>query len=184
VFHFNRQISTHIETETLTSTINRSIVAQGDSDRIASRSEYGSEHMSDQVWLEQYLRDTGSIAGTLHRAEPGGLRLTAALNIPPPVKEIVAWVPEGKGMAGQAMVTREAVSTCNLKDDPSATVRPGARAVDAQAAIAIPLYDDDGPVFAVVGLAYSDGRDFPPAEIDRLTRMATAALVRTQAAQA
>jgi hypothetical protein len=143
---------------------------------------------SDQRWLESYLREAGAVAGTLHRAtsadeDPGagsgdgpGLRLTAAFRIPPPVQAAVAWVPEGKGMAGEAMRTRQPVATCNLKDDPSATVRPGARAVDAQAAIAIPLAAADGPVRAVVGLAFADGRDLPPETVATLTRLAKAAL--------
>jgi len=131
---------------------------------------------ADQRWLEQYLAAAGAVAGTVHRAAPGGLRLTAACRIPPPVQAVVAWVPEGKGMAGQAMLTRQPVSTCNLKDDPSAAVRPGARAVDAAAAVAIPLCKPDSPVEAVVGLAFADARDLPPEDIERWTREASGLL--------
>lgn len=130
----------------------------------------------DQQWLEDYIRTAGAVAGTVHRAHPGGLKLSAAHNIPPRVQEIVAWVPEGKGMAGQALLTRQPVSTCNLQDDPSATVRPGARAVDAQAAIALPIAGPTGDIAAVVGVAYADGRDFPPHEVARLTRHAASIL--------
>lgn len=135
------------------------------------------EHQSsDQPWLEEYVRIAGAVAGTVHRSLPGGLKLSAAHNIPPRVQEIVAWVPQGKGMAGQALVTRQPVFTCNLKDDPSATVRPGARAVDAQAAIALPIAGSTGDIAAVVGVAYADGRDFPPKEIARLTTLAASIL--------
>jgi hypothetical protein len=126
---------------------------------------------ADQVWLEQYIVASGAVAGTLHRFAPGGLRLSAAKNIPPKVCEIVGWVPEGKGMAGLAMQRREAVSTCNLKDDASGDVRPGAKAVDAQAAVALPVFDPSGEVLAVVGIAWRDDRDLPPAEIARLTAL-------------
>ena len=127
----------------------------------------------DQRWLEQYLAHAGAVAGTVHRAAPGGLRLTAAHHIRPHLQAVVAWVPEGKGMAGQAMVTRQPVSTCNLKDDPSSTVRPGARAVDAAAAVAIPLSPSlEGSVQAVVGLAFSDRRDLPAQDIERWTGQA------------
>jgi hypothetical protein len=127
--------------------------------------------LDDQGWLESYIAQAGAVAGTLHRFEPGGLRLAAAKNIPPKVCEVVAWVPEGKGMAGLAMQRRQAVTTCNLKDDASGDVRPGAKAVDAQAAIALPVLDQAGQVRAVVGVAYQDSRDFPPDEIGRLTRL-------------
>ncbi len=128
--------------------------------------------MRDQDWLEDYISQTGAVAGTIHRVEEGGLRLTASKNIPAKVCEVVAWVPAGKGMAGQAMVTAKPVSTCNLKDDPSSAVRPGARAVDAQAAIALPVAGAEGSVQAVVGVAWADGRDLSQTEIDHLTALA------------
>ena len=132
--------------------------------------------MNDQTWLENYIRESGAVAGTVHRTEEGGLRLTASHNIPPKVCEIVAWVPAGKGMAGQALITAKPVSTCNLKDDPSAAVRPGARAVDAQAAVALPVADELGRVMAVVGIAWGDSRDLSASEIDQLTARAASIL--------
>lgn len=130
----------------------------------------------DQEWLDDYLHKTGAVAGTVHRVEDGGLRLVASTNIPPKVCEVVAWVPAGKGMAGQALVTEKPVSTCNLKDDGSSAVRPGARAVDAQAAVALPVADGAGRVMAVVGIAWADSRDLPEAELERLTRLAAPVL--------
>lgn len=132
--------------------------------------------MNDQDWLQDYIRRSGAVAGTIHRYEEGGLRLTAAQNIPPKVCDVVAWVPAGKGMAGQALVTGKPVSTCNLKDDPSAAVRPGARAVDAQAAIALPVADAQGKVLAVVGIAYADSREFSAPDIEELTQLAGSVL--------
>lgn len=132
--------------------------------------------MSDQAWLEDYIRHTGAVAGTVHRYEEGGLRLAAALNIPPKVCEIVTWVPAGKGMAGQALVTAKPVFTCNLRNDPSAAVLPGARAVDAKAAIALPIPDASGQVMAVVGVAFSSDHDFGPDEIEHLTRLGASVL--------
>ena len=129
--------------------------------------------MTDQAWLEEYLRAAAAVAGTVHRRQGDGLRLTAAKNIPPKVCEVVNWVPSGKGMAGQALLTGKAVSTCNLKDDPSAAVRPGARAVDAQAAVALPIPGRDGMTVAVVGVAWPDSRDLPESEIERLTGLAS-----------
>jgi L-methionine (R)-S-oxide reductase len=47
------------------------------------------------------------------------------------------------------------VQTCNLQTDDSGTVRPGAKAVNAQAAVALPVLDATGGVLAVVGIAWS-----------------------------
>jgi hypothetical protein len=131
---------------------------------------------NDEKWLEYYIRQTGAVAGTVHRHEKDGLRLTAAQNIPPQVREVVAWVPAGKGMAGQALVTAKPVFTCNLRDDPSAAVRPGARAVDAKAAVALPVADVDGAIKAVIGIAYADSREFSRQDLDELTRLASSML--------
>jgi L-methionine (R)-S-oxide reductase len=51
-----------------------------------------------------------------------------------------------------------ALLTCNLKDDASGAVKPGAKAVDARAAVALPVHNLDGTVRAVVGLAWMDER--------------------------
>jgi len=75
------------------------------------------------------------------------------------VREIGAFVPTGKGMAGLALQRREPVQTCNLKEDTSGNVKPGAKAVDAKAAAALPLLDAAGRVRAVVGVAFDDERE-------------------------
>jgi hypothetical protein len=51
-------------------------------------------------------------------------------------------------------------------------VRPGAKAVNAQAAVAIPVQDASGEVRAVVGIAFREEREFTAEEIDQLTRAA------------
>ena len=80
-----------------------------------------------QAWLDRFLRDHGGVSGTVHVRPPDGdLSLAAAVNIPPPVQEIVRRIPIGKGMAGLAWERNEPVSTCNIKDDRSGEVRPGA----------------------------------------------------------
>src|SRR6478672_9658343 len=89
-------------------------------------------------WLESFLAQHGATSGTVHLARDGGLRLAAAVNIPPPVQQVVAWVPSGKGMAGLALERHEPILTCNLKEDNSGNIRPGAKAVNAQAAVALP----------------------------------------------
>ena len=63
-------------------------------------------------------------------------------------------------MAGLAWERNQPVATCNLKTDVSGDVRPGAKAVDAQAALAIPVRDEQGEVRAVVGIAFMGEREF------------------------
>src|SRR5436190_13276568 len=115
-----------------------------------------------QQWLERFIADLDAFAGTVHVQRGDDLYLTAAHNIPPHVVQIVAHVPHGKGMAGVAQVKKAPVQTCNLQTDASGTIKPGAKAVDAQAAIALPVLRDDGEVRAVVGIAWSDERELGP----------------------
>lgn len=125
-----------------------------------------------QEWLSTYLQGTGAVAGTVHIRQGDGLALSAAVNIPPPVIEAVRWVPWGKGMAGMALQSGEAVTTCNLKEDDTGRVKPGAKAVSAQAAIALPVKDAKGSVLAVVGIAFSEEREINASEVDQLTALA------------
>lgn len=130
--------------------------------------------MELQSWLEKFLRDHGGIAGTVHRrAAADLLELAAAVNIPPPVKAIVQQVPRGKGMAGLALERNAPVSTCNLQTDKTGDVRPGARAVNAQAAVALPVCDARGEVRAVVGIAYAGEKTMGDAELAALGEAAS-----------
>ena len=52
-------------------------------------------------------------------------------------------------------------------------VRPGAKAVNAQAAVALPVSDGAAGVRAVVGIAFPDEREFTKAELDDLTAAAS-----------
>jgi len=109
---------------------------------------------TDQLWLEAFIAAHDGLAGTVHRQDGDDLRLSAALNIPPPVLTAVALVPRGKGMAGLAQVRARPVQTCNLQEDVSGQINPMAKLVGGQAAIALPLVRDDGSVRAVVGIAF------------------------------
>ncbi len=131
-----------------------------------------------QDWLKNFMNVQGAVAGTVHwhiqSQEKTGLELVAAVNIPAKVQEIVGWVPPGKGMAGQALAQGVPIQTCNLKDDSSGTVRPGAKAVDAAAAVALPVKSAAGEISAIVGIAYSDQREFSDEDLARLQHAASA----------
>ncbi|MFF4902748.1 GAF domain-containing protein [Streptomyces sp. NPDC001068] len=114
---------------------------------------------STNVWLRGLLERHAAVAGTVHAVREDLLHLTAAHNIPPEVRKITALIPLGKGMAGLAWERNRPVQTCNLKQDDSGAVKPGARAVAGKAAIALPVHAADGTVRAVVGLAWPDERE-------------------------
>jgi hypothetical protein len=130
------------------------------------------EHPAYRDWLSSLLHDRGAQAGTVHLLRDGELVLVAAINIPPPVVDKVSRVPPGKGMAGLALSRGVPVQTCNLQTDATGDVRPGARAVDAQAAVALPVRGPAGAIRAVVGVAFAEERALPADELAALQRAA------------
>jgi hypothetical protein len=134
-----------------------------------------SNPVDHESWLRTLIAQHGAVAGTIHlrqATQPDVLALAAAVNIPPKVREVVAVIPRGKGMAGLAWERDEPVHTCNLKTDTSGDVRPGAKAVDANAAVAIPIHDPSGALRGVVGIAFMGERDITQHELDALRRAA------------
>ena len=125
-------------------------------------------------WLRDLLSRHAAVAGTVHVVQDGVLAIKAAHNIPPKVQEVTAAIPIGKGMAGLAWQHDKPIQTCNLKDDNSGAVKPGAKAVDARAAVALPVHDRSGAVRAVVGLAWMDERVLDDATLDAIARDAAA----------
>ena len=132
------------------------------------------QNQAQQKWLESFIAAQGGIAGTVHVQRGEDLYLTAAHNIPPKVVAIVAHVPHGKGMAGVAQVKKAPVQTCNLQTDETGNIKPGAKAVDAQAAIALPVLDDLGGVRAVVGLAWTTEGEIGPDKEQAMMKLAAA----------
>lgn len=132
------------------------------------------KNQPQQDWLELFIAEQGGVAGTVHVQRGEDLYLAAAHNIPPPVLAIVAHVPLGKGMAGAAQVKKAPVQTCNLQTDETGNIKPGAKAVDAQAAVALPVFDDAGTVRAVVGIAWSKEGEIGPEEERALMKQAAA----------
>ncbi|HVJ20080.1 MAG TPA: GAF domain-containing protein [Polyangiaceae bacterium] len=130
--------------------------------------------MALEAWLKEFLSAHGAVAGTVHVLDDGVLKIAAAVNIPPPVVRATEVIPKGKGMAGLAWERDEIVSTCNLKTDETGDVRPGAKAVDAQAALAIPVRDGGGGLRAVVGLAFLGERDFDEQQLKAFETAAAA----------
>jgi L-methionine (R)-S-oxide reductase len=124
--------------------------------------------------LSQFVSEHHGVAGTVHLLRGAELQLIASVNIPPPVVAVTRVIPRGKGMAGLAWERGVPVQTCNLKADESGDVRPGAKAVNAQAAVAIPVLDAAGNCRAVVGIAFMGEREILAPELERLTAAAAA----------
>lgn len=126
-------------------------------------------------WLQGFVTKQGGIAGTVHvHREEGMLELSASHNIPEPVQKATARVPIGKGMAGLALEQGQPITTCNLQTDTSGNVRPGAKAVSAQAAAALPVRDAAGRVRAIVGIAFLGERALGDDDLAALSQAAAA----------
>lgn len=134
--------------------------------------EAAEEAERTEVWLREWIATHGGVAGTVHTRQGDKLLLAAAVNIPRPVVEAVRIVPRGKGMAGLAFERDAPVSTCNLKTDATGDVQPGARAVDANTAVAIPVHDATGQIRGIVGIAYKGERAMDDSELALLAREA------------
>lgn len=116
---------------------------------------------ADLSILQSILTDLRADSGTLHAiGADGALHLRCAIGIPEPVLAIVAVVPVGKGMAGLAAERRCAVNSCNIQQDTTGDVRPGARATGLAGSVAVPVLAADGRVLGVVGVATRAERTF------------------------
>ncbi len=115
----------------------------------------------DLTKLQSILAELKADSGTVHATgADGALHLRAAIGIPEPVLAIVKIVPVGKGMAGLAAERKCAVNSCNIQQDTSGDVRPGARATGLAGSVAVPVLSADGRVLGVVGVATRAERTF------------------------
>lgn len=132
--------------------------------------------LGDQASLEAAIAAFGAESGTVHRVGDGGmLHLTAIVGLyPPPVMDAIRTIPVGKGLAGLAAQRLEPVTVCNLQDDASGQVRPGARATGMEGAITVPCIDDGGTLRAVLGIANRSARTFTSDEVSGLLDRARA----------
>lgn len=110
--------------------------------------------------LATLLTHFDCVVGTVHVLQDDGvLHLTADRGLPPPVRDKVAMVPIGKGMAGIAAERKEPVQVCNLQTDDSGVVRPGAKLTQMEGSIAIPMMNGD-QLTGVLGVAKPVAYDF------------------------
>ncbi len=126
-----------------------------------------------QSVLDESIRAFGCQAGTVHwlDAQDGMLKLAAHRNLPPPIVQIVATVPVGKGIAGLAAQNREPVSLCNLQTDTSGQARPAAKTTGMEGSIAVPMLVA-GELRGVLGVAMAGAHDWTDAEKSLLLAIA------------
>jgi L-methionine (R)-S-oxide reductase len=115
--------------------------------------------------LDRLLGHYGCPVGTVHVLDPssGMLKLAAQRGLPPPVLDKVGTIPIGKGMAGIAAERREPVQVCNLQQDNSGTVRPGAKLTRMEGSLAAPMLDGER-LLGVLGIAKPVEYEFTAAE--------------------
>ncbi|MFM7051751.1 MAG: GAF domain-containing protein [Planctomycetota bacterium] len=111
--------------------------------------------------LSAILADLRAESGTLHAlGADGALHLRCAIGIPAPVVDIVRIVPVGKGMAGLAAERRTPVNSCNIQQDSSGDVRPGARATGLAGSVCVPILSPAGALLGTLGVATRAERTF------------------------
>ncbi|MGE3172583.1 MAG: GAF domain-containing protein [Planctomycetota bacterium] len=133
--------------------------------------------------LERLLTHFQCAVGTVHLLdeETGHLRLMAQRGLPPPVLDKVTSIPIGKGMAGIAAARREPVQVCNLQQDDSGVVRPGAKLTRMEGSLAAPMLCGDR-LTGVLGIAKPVEYEFTRQET--ATLMAIGAVLARQLVEA
>ena len=125
-----------------------------------------------QPILMDAISSVGAVSGTVHLlGRDGVLHLSAQHGLPAQVMAIVRRVPVGKGMAGLAVERAGPVSACNIQQDTSGDVRPGARATGMEGAIVVPIFSERAGVVGALGVACRSARDFTPEETLRLVEL-------------
>ena len=127
---------------------------------------------TEEEKLSLVLRSLGANSLSVHLRARDHLMLRAVQGLPTGLLPHIQEIPKGKGMAGQAWVQRRAISTCNLQQDSTVPLAPRARTVNSQHAIAIPLEESGGEVYAVVGFAFPADIEFTDELLTRCEREA------------
>ncbi len=112
--------------------------------------------------LDRILEHFHCDGGTIHMLGSDGMLHLEAFTkgMPEPVLALIREIPRGKGMAGLALERNDAVETCNLQEETSSDVRPGAKATGFGGSIAVPIRDANGEAVGALGVATAAERTF------------------------
>ena len=102
---------------------------------------------------------------TLHRWDPEATILVhqASVGVPPPVLPMVERIPPGKGMAGICWERKAPVTVCNLQEDDSGVVRPGAKQTAVEGALVVPMFLGEEMV-GTLGVGKAEAYDYSESE--------------------
>ncbi len=116
--------------------------------------------------LQLIVKALGTDTGTVHfAASDGVLHLAATAGpLPPPLIDMVRVVPAGKGMAGVCAERNQPITMCNLVQDASGVVRPGAKLSGMEGAIVVPIRNAQGRSMGTLGVANARERTFTSQE--------------------
>lgn len=132
-------------------------------------------------WLAGFVVRNGGFVGSVHlseSAEEGEIVLVASYNLPPSVRNGTAVISIGKGMAGTAAQRRAPVAISDFQTDTTGVAVRAGRAAGAMGSLTLPVFhpSDDTRLLAVVGLGFTEQRDFTDEEIEKYTEDATTVL--------
>lgn len=114
--------------------------------------------------LDLVIERFRSHSGSIHLCgADGALRLEAARHLPEHVLRLIAVIPVGRGMAGLAVERAAPVTACNLVEDRTGDVRPGAKQAGLRGSIVVPILRA-GRAVGALGIADRDERTFTEAE--------------------
>lgn len=112
--------------------------------------------------LDHFKCDSGAIHLL---GEDGNLHLKAnGPGMPDFVLEKIRVIPVGKGMAGLCVERNTPIDSCNLQQDTSGDVQPGAKQTGLQGSIVVPIRDSDGAAVGALGVGTKSERTFTEAE--------------------
>ncbi|MER6155552.1 GAF domain-containing protein [Streptomyces sp. NPDC001868] len=134
-----------------------------------------------EAWLAEFVERNGGFVGSVHLSEPaeeGEIVLVASHNLPVSVRNGTAVIPLGKGMAGTAAQRRAPVAISDFQTDTTGVAVRGGRAAGSQGSLTLPVFhpEDDTRLVAVVGLGFTEQRDFTAEEITKYAEDATTVL--------
>jgi L-methionine (R)-S-oxide reductase len=136
----------------------------------------GMDHPTDwNAKLARILHEFSCQTGTLHQSTDASktLTLVCQIGVPENLVDKITIIPFGKGIAGAAAATGEAVELCNLQENLGGVARVDARKTGVAGSIAVPIFaESSGEVIGTLGIGKFAPYDFSPDEKQRLREIA------------
>jgi L-methionine (R)-S-oxide reductase len=128
----------------------------------------------DNERLRLILKHFACDSGSIHKlGEDGNLHLKASgPGMPDVVLDKIRVIPVGKGMAGMCVERNDVVYSCNIQQDSSENVQPGAKQSGLQGSIVLPIRAAAEKAVGALGVASKKERTFTEAETAELMECA------------